>query len=99
MIETNCWMPEELYHDWLIDRGFAPEVESFDYCYFSYYLLDGYGDSDSNHGNGVDQLKDHFSEMWESGEGMGVEDDFSGDGYVYDRGDSFLFNLMNSPGD
>lgn len=29
MIETNCWMPDELYNDWLIERGYEPEDQSF----------------------------------------------------------------------
>lgn len=29
MIETNCYLPEELYHDYLLEQGFEYDVFDF----------------------------------------------------------------------
>lgn len=44
-METNCWMPEEVYNDWLIDRNF---VFDGDDGQFLLYFIDIYP-TDSYH--------------------------------------------------
>lgn len=47
-METNCWMPEELYHDYLLEQGYVDDSDDSMFLVFAESYLwswgvDGFG--------------------------------------------------------
>lgn len=90
MIETNCYMPDEFYNDWLLEQGYIPdEGEFFIPFYDCAYLFDGYGKFGLPSDGSDSEMEFIFSNIeWRHhGSGYGYNDFVGiGNGYVFADG-------------